>query len=76
MRKKHQEKVYALGVVLGFEHHPKAGGLSTSACGSTLPVMLTGQTSPGNGSALMAGYKDQGPEQPPALVQPHSVLYL
>lgn len=68
MRKKHQEKAYASGLVLG--------RLSTSACGSALPVMLTGQTSPGNGSALVAGYKDQGPEQPPALVQPHSVLYL
>lgn len=76
MRKKHQEKAYASGLVLGFEHHPEEGRLSTSACGSALPVMLTGQTSPGNGSALVAGYKDQGPEQPPALVQPHSVLYL
>lgn len=63
-------------MVLGFEHHPKAGGSSTFASGSALPVMLTGQTSPGNGSALVAGYKDQGPEQPLALVQPRFVLYL
>ena len=41
-----------------------------------LPVKLNGQTNTGNRNcpALVAGDKDQDPGQPPALVQPHSVL--